>query len=422
MLEKKILILGGNKAQIPLIEHARTEGYYVIIVDNTTTNPGLCLADKHYQVNFMEKEKVLEISKAESISGVISNSEAAMPVVAYISEQLGLVGNPYDSILKVSSKIGFRTLQDEVGAYAPKHIVSTTFEEALEKSIGLEFPIILKPCRSSGSRGTTKILSYEELQKSREEWESCSHYSMNDMVVLEEYVEISALDNFIDGDIFICDGKILWDGLFTSKRSEKAPMIPMTQTYPIMLEDEKLNEVKKLVSSLLNKAGIVFGEYNIELYYSKTEKLFCIEINTRQGGNGIPEIIQKHCGIDMYKLLVTTVMGDLQYFDEIYNLNRQYKYISRHQIFSHVDGIYQGISIGKEIKPYIDNIKEFKQIGDNVNACSMAGDIIAWVDLEFDNREQQISFVKDIENYIFPIVDEVQYSKRKDVKNKLGIV
>ena len=54
---RKVMILGGNIAQVPLIEAAKREGYYVVLVDYTTTNPGIALSDKHYQVNFMNREK-----------------------------------------------------------------------------------------------------------------------------------------------------------------------------------------------------------------------------------------------------------------------------------------------------------------------------------------------------------------------------
>lgn len=402
--QRKILILGGNIAQVPLIRAAKKEGYYVVLVDFTSTNPGIALADKHYHVNFMDREKVLEIAKQEHVEGVISNSEAAMSVVAYISEKCNFVGNTMDSILKIVSKINFRILQKEIGMFAPAHIVTTSFQEAIQRVKELEFPVIMKPCKSSGSRGTTKIETLNDIHNYINEWEMCSAYSMDKCVVLEEFVELPELNSIIEGDIFVFEGTIFWDGLFTTTRSAKAPLIPMTAIFPIVLEEEKLLQVKDMVTQLLQAAGITFGEYNIEMYYDQKGRLFCIEINARQGGDGIPDIIQLHCGIDMHKLLVTTAMGDKEYFEEIKNRDKQYKYISRQVVFCHEEGIFEGIYIDPRIEKYVVDVRLLREKGTVLKNCETAEDSVALVDLLFEKREQQLQFIDDIEKYIFPSI------------------
>ena len=82
----KILILGASNDQIKLIKMAKQLGYYVVDCDFTLTNPGLPFVDKHYQINYLDKDKVLKIAISEQVDGIISNSEQAMPIVAYVSE------------------------------------------------------------------------------------------------------------------------------------------------------------------------------------------------------------------------------------------------------------------------------------------------------------------------------------------------
>ncbi len=405
--KEKILILGGASAQVPLIKTAQELGYYVVLCDYTSTNPGIFIADKHYQENFRDSEKVLEIARKEKVGGVISNSEAAVPVVAFVAETLGLVGSTVDSVNKLNSKMGFRELQVQAGVFAPKHIITASFEEALEKVKELSFPIIIKPCRSSGSRGTEKIEDYETFLTFGEKWHMCSLYSLNKKVVLEEFVEMPFLDNIIDGDIFVHNDTIIWDGLFSSKRSSLAPMLPMTQTYPIILTESELAEVKDNVTRIIRTAGITFGEFNIELYYTTDHKLFCIEINGRQGGNGIPEMIRRHCGINMYKLLITTVMGDDSYFKQILSEQREYSFVSRHPVFSRIHGTYQGVEVSEEIKPFVKGIQDFFEYGQLARPGEMARDKVALVDLEFKTRDEQLYYVNNIEEHIKPIIAEV---------------
>ena len=401
---KKILILGGNIAQVPLIKASKTEGYHVVLVDYTTTNPGIALADTHYQVNFMDREKVLEIACHEQVQGVISNSEPAMPIVAYISEQLNLVGNTLESVSKLNSKIGFRVLQKELGIFVPEHIVTASFEEACQYIDKLTFPVVIKPSKSSGSRGTTKVVSREMFCNYQAAWDACSHFSIDGKVVLEEYVESQTPDSTIDGEIFICNGRILWDGLFTTRRSMKAPMVPMMIVFPIILKDELLENVKHDIERILRGAGIQFGEYNIESFYTPNNDLFFIEINARQGGGGVPVMAQKHSGIDMYKLLVTTAMGDNTYFEEVYNQKNSCNYVVRQHIFGRESGIFQELYVAPELQPFVKDIQIFVKPGEMMQSCGSGEDSLGWVDLEFENREQQLSFLRQIEENIYPVI------------------
>lgn len=402
--QKKILILGGNTAQVPLIKASKAEGYYVVLVDYTTTNPGIALADKHYQVNFMDREKVLEIARQEQVGGVISNSEPAMLNVAYVSRMLGLVGNTLESVSRISSKIDFRMLQKESGVFAPEHIVTASFEEAREQLNRLTFPIVIKPSKSSGSRGTTRIEAREDFDDYREEWEACSKFSMDGKVVLEDYLEMQVPGRAIEAELFVCNGQFFWDGLFTNERRLDELSLPMTNIYPPLLSGEEICEVRETIERLFCAAGITFGEYNIELFYTSTGKLFCIEINPRQGGCGMPDLVEKYCGANMYKLLVTTAMGDYAYFDALMKDRRQGKYIVRQEVFSHTTGTLQQLSILPELQPYVIDIHYLRKPGDPVNSVRMAGDIVAWVDLEFETREQQLKMLRQIKEEIYPVV------------------
>ena len=402
---KKILILGGNVAQVPLIQAAKAEGYYVVLADYTTTNPGIALSDKHYQVNFMDREKVLEIGRQEQVQGVISNSEPAMTVVAYISEQLGLVGNSLDSILNVSSKIGFRNLQREIGIYVPRHMVTASFEEALRQADHLTFPIVIKPSKSSGSRGTTIVPDPESFPDFREEWETCSRFSLDRHVVLEEFVQMAVPGDTIEAEVFVCNGKYFWEGIFTNLRLPNALSIPMTNIFPPLFGEQQLQQVKETICRIFDGAGIVFGEYNIELFYTTSGELFCIEVNARQGGSGMPDLVRQYCGVDMYKLLVTTVMGDNDYFEKVLAEQHDHNFVVRHEVFSWKDGTFREIHIAPEMRPFVTDIACFLEPGEEISACRAAGDMVAWVDLKFDSREQQLYFAERINECIYPVVD-----------------
>lgn len=399
---KKLLILGGAEAQVPIIHAAKKEGYYVILCDWTTTNPGIKYADRHYQVDTLDRDAVIKVAVEEKIDGVISNSEPAMLNVSYIAKELHLRGNSISGLEMLLSKDGFRSLQEKVGVFAPHHFKVDSETEFLKVANNMQCPFVVKPVASSGSRGTTKVLSHnvEELKKI---YKINTDYSRDNCCTIEEYVDMPSL-TMIEGDLFVLNKEIIWDGLFFNTRSSITPKLPMTYSIPFRIDSTELVEIQDTLIKLLDAAGFTFGELNAEMYFTKDHQLFVIEINPRQGGAGIPSFIFRHCGIDMYKLLVTTAVNDDRYFDYLKQYNRECHYISRHSVFAHSSGIYKGICCSPDIQNYVVNIEERISYGERVEESDNGTNVLAFVDLEFESYELQHQYCEYLENYIKPII------------------
>ncbi len=69
---KKILFLGGSKQQIPAIQYAKDNGYYSILCDYLSDNPGQFVADKFYCVSTTDMEAILKVAKENSIDGIVA--------------------------------------------------------------------------------------------------------------------------------------------------------------------------------------------------------------------------------------------------------------------------------------------------------------------------------------------------------------
>ena len=399
---KKLLILGGAEAQVPIIQAAKDEGYYLVLCDWTTTNPGIKYADKHYQVSTLDRDAVTRVAIEEKIDGVISNSEPAMLNVSYIAKELQLRGNSVSGLEMLLSKDKFRTLQEKVGIYAPQHYKVNNEEEFLQVAEKMKCPFVVKPDASSGSRGTTKVLSYD-VEELKNIYRINCDYSRNNCCVIEEYVEMPSL-TMIEGDLFVLNKEILWDGLFFNTRSSITPKLPMTYSMPFRIDPLKTIEIQNTLRKILDEAEFTYGELNVEMYFTKEDRLFVIEINPRQGGASLPAYIFRHCGIDMYKLLVTTAVNDDRYFHSLKQYDRECHYVTRHSVFAHSAGIYKGISCSPIIQKYVKNIEERRLCGERVEACNNGTEVLAFVDLEFESYELQHQYCENIEEYIKPVM------------------
>ena len=396
---KKILILGGGKNQLPLLEAAKEEGYFIILCDYDPNALGRKLCDKFYEVSIIDENKILKIASDENINGIVANTEAVMTIVDSISEKLDLVGNSECSISTLASKSKFREFQSNIGLYAPKHYESDVFYRVIDELEKFKFPIIIKPSQSSGSRGVTVIDSRENEDSIRQAFETCKKYSRNNCVVFEEYVDMKTMDE-VEAEIFIHNGEILWDGLLLTLRNEKKPLIPMTDIYPLPYSENRINIIKHDLQRIVDELGIRHGEYNAELYFTPDDQLFVMEINARQGGDSIPAYVHKSCGVDMYKLMVTTAVGEEYYWDYLKTYVRQISYITHHPLFSYEEGQYRGLLIDKNIEKYITKIEMKIQLNDNVYEAKDASDEIGYVDLMFPNSIIQEEVSMHLDDYI----------------------
>lgn len=396
---KKILIIGGGVGQLPLIKAAKEMGYYVVVCDYANDKcPGYLYADKIYPVSTRDYDAIAEVCKKENIDGICSNSEPSMHIVAKISKSFNLIGNSTSSINTFISKSEFRILQDRLGLYCPKCYDTISVNDALIKIESMNFPIIIKPGECSGSRGNCKIESYN-VQNITQAYIECMQLSRNNKVIIEEYVEMPSLTT-IEGDIFVHNGQILWDGIFNTTRAKWAPMIPMTYSAPINLTENQLKTIKDNISKVIFNGGIRHGQYNIECYFTRNYDLFIIEINVRQGGNNIPLFIEDYTGINYNKLLVSTSVGDDNYWLNTIKSKRNLRNIIQHSVYSKIDGVYDGLAISEELEDKLIRVNEFISKGDLVHKCKDGSDIIATITFEFSNTNEVNYFAENLESYI----------------------
>ena len=392
---KTIMVIGAGKVQVPLIEAAKKEGYYTIVCDWDPKAQGVQLADEFCKVSTKDRVGLLKTAKEKKIDGIVANSEYAMCDVAYISSELGLVGNPEAAIAVLSSKSKFRNVQNNIGLFAPR-------VEKIDEPQYMGYPLVIKPDMNSGTRGTTVFIGKDDGDKLKVAIESCSKLSRNGKAIIEEYIPISPR-RVIEGEVFINSGEILWDGLFTSIRSQMAPMIPMTYVFPLV--EERKNDLQDALTIAFSTIGVHHGEYNIESCFVENEP-FIIEINPRQGGNGLPKYVQEYCGIDYYKLFVTTSVGDDYYWDSLRGFARQNNRITHHMLYPWKCGRFRSVSIAEEIVNYIYRTQIDVAVGDEIKKTEDGSDSIGYVDLLFTDSEIQNVVSNRLEELVRIEVDE----------------
>ena len=91
---KKLVIIGANNFQLPLIKKAKQLGMETHVFAWEKGAVGREFADYFYPISIIEKELILKEAEKIKPDGIISiGSDLATATVNYVADKLGLIGN-----------------------------------------------------------------------------------------------------------------------------------------------------------------------------------------------------------------------------------------------------------------------------------------------------------------------------------------
>lgn len=390
---KKILLLGGSAQQIVAIKTARKHGYYTVLCDYLTDNPGQYEADKFYLVSTTDKDAVLKVATDEKVDGILAYaSDPAAPTAAYVAEKLGLPTNPYESVETLCNKDRFRTFLKENGFNTPN---SAGYSDKNVDTSLFSLPVIIKPVDSSGSKGATVLHSWDGLNKALD---FAFSFSRSHRLIVEEFIE-KKHEYLIGGDIFVADGKVILWGLLNCHRDNSVnPLVPVGKSYPLMLDKTDEDEVKSTLQRIVDKLGLRFGSVNVELVVDKNNRVWPIDIGPRAGGNMIPDLLGMIFGADVVEMAVLSAMGE-RFSSEI---KEGIPYFATHNLHFDRNGIYDSIEFSEDLEQYIVKKCLYKKSGDMVEYFDNAAKALGIIFMKFEDQKT-MKYILDKINQLYRV-------------------
>lgn len=356
---KKIMMLGGNYFQVTATKAAKELGYHVISVDYLPENPGHQYADEYYNVSTTDREAVLKLAKELQIDGIVSYaSDVSAPTAAYVAEQMGLPTNPLHAVEILTQKDSMRKFMEENGFTIPKGAGFEAYEEGYRFFQSIKKPAMVKPVDASGSKGVCKVFEDSQFEAA---WQEAKKYSRCGKIMIEEFIQRVGYQ--IDGDVFLCNGKIVYDGLMDQHIERLCNgLVPIGLSYPPTLNsqvhEKALNEVQRLLSALKMK----MGAYNVEFIVDECGEIYILEIGPRNGGNLISDALKYATGVDLAKATVQAAVGDLSVSLEKVTCN----FVSSYIVHALKDGIFKELVVSDKIKNDIIFLDMWNKPGDQV--------------------------------------------------------
>lgn len=397
---KRLMLLGGMRYLVPVIEAAHKLGVYVITCDYLPDNIAHKYSDEYCNVSIIDKEAVLEVAKKLKIDGVMSFAcDPGVETAAYVAERLGLPSTgPYESIRILQNKGKFRKFLSENGFNVPVAKGYKNVEEAIKDINLFHWPVIVKPTDSAGSKGVTKVDKKDELRKSIEYALSFSH--SNEFIV-EDFLE--KIGHSSDCDSFSVDGGLEFISFSAQRFDEKCenPYTPAAYSWPATISDNHQKELKDELQRLLKLLKMKTGIYNIEVRECKDGKAYIMECSPRGGGNRLAEMMKYCTGVDLVTNAVRAALGMETQGVIQKDIDGYWAEIILH---SDKPGIFESLWISEELKNNLIERDLWIEKGTKIGGFSGANEAIGTLVLRFDNEEELQKVLSDQSNYIKIII------------------
>lgn len=398
---KKILLLGGSAQQVIAIETAKKLGYYTVLCDYLTDNPGQYHADKFYMVSTTDKEAVLEVARKEDVNGVLAYaSDPAAPTAAYVAEKLGLPGSPYESVEILCNKDKFRAFLKKHGFHTPEAKGYSNVRDALcDLSSGyFKWPVIVKPVDSSGSKGVSRI---DLIDEAKVKLEYAMSFSRSRRIIVEEFVEKYGYQ--IAGDGLSVDGKLVFRYFANDHFNSKCvnPFVPISASFPYNMPSWVQDKVHAEIQRLLTELHMKTTTYNFDMRIDKEYNVYLMEVAPRDGGNYIPDVIHYATGVNLVECSVKAAMGDPIEIESA-KPDGFYAYYAVHSL---KDGILKRVRIRAQ-EHILENHLVAKP-GDEIKAFTGANTTLGCLIMKFDSMEQMLDMMDCSEKWIEVELKEV---------------
>lgn len=397
MKQKKLMLLGGLRYLLPVIESAHKLGYYVITCDYLPDNIAHKYSDEYHNVSIIDKEAVLALAKELQIDGIMSFAvDPGVVTAAYVQEQMGLPAfGPYESVCILQNKDRFRNFLTQHDFNVPKAKGFASIEDAMAEKYWYPWPVIVKPTDSAGSKGVTKVDRLEDL---RPALEVAFAHSLSKRVIVEEFIEKAGCSS--DTDSFSVDGELKFVSFSAQRFDEHAPnpYTPSAYSWPSTMTTEQEAELTSEIQRLLKLLGMRTSIYNIETRVGTNGKPYIMEVSPRGGGNRLAEMLRFATGVDLITNAVRAAVGDEVVAVEQKPYNGHWAEVILH---TDKDGIFNHLLIKPEaVNAKIVETDLWVKKGDSIHAFKGANDAIGTLVVQFENDTDLVYALKSLKSWI----------------------
>ena len=389
MKQKKLMLLGGIRYLLPVIEAAHKLGAHVITADYLPDNIAHKYSDEYVNVSIIDRDAVLKVAQEKQIDGILSfGVDPGVVTAAYVADKMGLPSPPLASVEILQNKDKFRNFLEANGFNCPKRY---------QPSDKIEYPVIVKPVDSAGSKGCSRVDSPSELASAIAYARSESH---SGRIIIEQFLELDGRQT--GSDCFVIDNKLVYC-TFGSQYFDNGAVneyAPIANVWPAVMPQDKQLELRNELQRLIELLDLGTTILNVETRVATNGKAYIMEVSPRGGGNRIAEVLRYATGQDLIMANVCVALGmdDLVCITEA-KYNGAWAYYVLHSSENGTLLTTAGIETSFK-QMHVVELDEWFSPGDKVAAFTGANKSLGTVIMKFDSQEEAARAILSTKEWI----------------------
>lgn len=247
---KKILVLAGQDVHCKVIETAKEMGVYTVVADYLEDSSAKKIADESSMISIVDVDAIVDYCKKNRIDGVVNFcNDLASQIVQQVNDKLGFPNiGTWEQVSAFTNKEIFKKLCKENDI----DIIPEYTEDDINNGT-VEYPVLVKPIDSRGSRGSTICENFNELEDAIK---IAKDNSRSGKVLVERYMaghqELSITYVIIDGEPYL----ISVGDRHSGKREFNVDKILSCMIQPSWFIDTYIKNVDAKVKNLIKSLGI----------------------------------------------------------------------------------------------------------------------------------------------------------------------
>jgi biotin carboxylase len=300
-----VLFVGAGRHQRRAIQHARGRGLRVVAVDRNPEALGLRVADVAEAVDFTDVDAVTEVAERHAVDGVLTvSADRAVPVVAAVTERLGLPSIGIETAHLMTHKIAMRRTLADAGVPQPQFAAVRTLADGRAALATVGLPAVLKPVDSGGQRGVFRLDDAGDL-------EAHLHAALAESPTRETIVEAFTEGTEMNGIVIARGGEAQ---LVTLSDRLRPPGIGFgvgwIHVYPASIYGDQLELAESAAVQAVHALGLRDGIAFPQLIASPDGGVSVVEVAARIPGGQMADLVRHAVGVDLVEVALRQALGE----------------------------------------------------------------------------------------------------------------
>ncbi|MBR5615587.1 MAG: ATP-grasp domain-containing protein, partial [Clostridia bacterium] len=275
-------------------------------VDGNPNAVGFAYAHEYAAVNIVDKDACLAYAREHQIDGVMTAAtDYGVLSASHIAAEMNLPGNPYAAAELIKNKYQIRKrlfeahIDDTEQAYEIRSMED--LDLVREK---IHYPVMVKPCDGSGSRGANRVDGPEGLA------EACA-IARDASITRRAEIETFIFGREYGAESLVVNGEVHVLAIMQKWMTEPPYYAELGHAIPTDLAPEVEARARECAERAIKALGLNFGSVNMDMLITPEGKIYIIDIGARMGGNLIgSHIIPLGTGIDYMANMIRNAVGD----------------------------------------------------------------------------------------------------------------